>query len=78
MWIRSGKNERCFTDGNGPDVFQKCALEWISPDETGKDPYNRYEYTDGHGRCSRHNPPSAHDKVCKSFHEKIAELKYDG
>ena len=59
-------------------MFQKCALKWVSPHENEKDIYDKYEYVDGNGRCSFSDPPSAQDKVCKSFHAKIAELKYDG
>ena len=65
----SKRKQSCFTDASGPDVFQKCAFKWISPDENGN--------IDGNGKCSFHEPPSAQDKVCKTFHKRIAELKYD-
>ena len=69
-------SERCFTDGNGPEVFKQCAKEWVSPDRiSSKDDYGQYEDTDGHGRCSQETPPSALDELCKTFHEKIKELQ---
>ena len=68
--VKSSKRKKsCFTDASGPDVFQKCAFKWVSPDEDGN--------IGGNGKCSFHEPPSAQDKVCKAFHKRIAELKYD-
>ena len=59
-----------------PDVFQKCAKKWISPHQTTLDEYGQYENTEGNGGCSNKPPPSTEDKVCKSFHDKIAKLGY--
>ena len=72
---RGNRYDRCFTDGNGPDVFQKCTTHWVHPDMRTKDDYDRYDQTQGHGACDFTAPPSAHNKVCKSFHEKIKELR---
>ena len=72
---RSCRQQRCFTDGNGPDVFQKCALRWVQPHQKTLDEYGQYQNTEGNGRCSKLPPPSVQDKVCKSFHDKIAELR---
>ena len=78
MVYRGNQYEKCFTDGNGPDVFKKCSKIWVHPDLSKyKDDYDRYDQTQGHGACDFSPPPSAHDEVCKSFHEKIKELRYD-
>ena len=56
-------------------MFQKCALKWVSPHQKTKDEYGQYDNFEG-SDCSMQPPPSAQDEVCKSFHEKIAELRY--
>ena len=56
-------------------MFQKCALKWVSPHQKTMDDYGQYDNIQGNGRCVTHPPPSAQDKVCKSFHEKIDELR---
>ena len=73
-------HNRCITDGNGPDVFQKCSKRWVNPEHQGEDykdeDYGRYDYVRGHGYCETATPPpSAHDAVCKSFHGKINDLR---
>ena len=68
-------SERCFTDGNGPDVFKKCAYKWAAPDRIEKDDYGHFNEPDGYGMCSFNEPPSALDEVCSSFHKKIEELR---
>ena len=68
-------SERCFTDGNGPDVFKKCAYKWVTPDNNATDDYGLLEDPDGNGQCSFRLPPSALDEVCLSFHKKIKELQ---
>ena len=48
---------------------------WVKPNERNKDVFDEYEDTDGHGFCSRRDPPSTLNEVCRNFHHKIAELK---
>ena len=62
------------TDGNGPEVFQKCAVEWVDPRQTMTDSTGRYIfYKKG---CSSMDPPSSTNELCNIFHKKIQELKY--
>ena len=75
MQFSTVKTERCFTDGDGPAVFQQCALKWVLPHENYLDDYGKYETTRGNGHCDMSNPPSFYDKICKSFHEKINNLR---
>eukprot|EP00091_Calanus_sinicus_P018816 TRINITY_DN4424_c0_g1_i1.p1 TRINITY_DN4424_c0_g1~~TRINITY_DN4424_c0_g1_i1.p1 ORF type:complete len:190 (-),score=22.94 TRINITY_DN4424_c0_g1_i1:2-571(-) len=68
------KKGRCFTDGNGPDVFQQCAMKWVSPNNQEKDEYGMYPNTEGNGKCSMGPTPSANDNVCKTFHEELKNI----
>ena len=67
--------ERCFTDGNGPDVFTKCAKKWVAPNHMTVDEYRYYDDVDGNGECSKRKLPSALNEVCLTFHDKIEELR---
>ena len=66
----------CYTDGNGPEVFRRCADQWAGPDDLEKDNYGQYEnkYNRING-CATNDPPSSLNEVCKHFHERIEELR---
>ena len=54
------------TDGNGPEVFQKCAVEWVDPRQKMTDNTGRYIfYKKG---CSSMDPPSSTNELCNIFH----------
>ena len=36
-------SRRCFTDENGPEVFQQCATQWVGPGFQEKDNYGKYK-----------------------------------
>ena len=69
--VAEKEKDKCFTDGNGPVVFQKCAPEWVS-DPPRKNDYDLYETEVG---CSYQPPPSATDELCRKYHEKIKALR---
>ena len=72
---RYTRKQHCFTDGNGPEVFKKCALKWVSPHEKILDDFGQYENTDGHWGCSTMPPPSAQNELCKTLHGNIEQLR---
>merc|ERR1719233_2531439 len=67
----------CWTDGNGPEMFQRCADKWVRSDK--RDQKNEYDlYEDVWERsagCEFNDPPSSLNEVCKHFHEKIKQLR---
>ena len=71
------KKGRCFTDGNGPVVFQQCSTRWVLPNNLQMDEYNEFTYVnnmDGH-RCSTEHPPSYLEPLCRKYHQRIQKLK---
>ena len=73
----SSRSSRCFTDGTGPDVYKSCSKKWVKPNKKTKDVYGQYDDVSGHGECSMQPPPSALNEICKNFHKKIDDLKYE-
>ena len=66
------KDEKpCFTDGSGPEVFQRCAPYWVDDRYKKLDSFGKYRTTKG---CFHGDPPSTNDEICKSFHEKIKSI----
>ena len=66
-----GKSSRCFTDGNGPVVFQRCSWAHVPPENMNETiGQQTAEYP-----CIRDDPtPSASNKVCQTLHEAIHDL----
>ena len=56
-------------------MFQKCSKYWVMPDDRKKNRFDKFENLKGNGQCLKIPPPSANDIICKSFHDKIKELK---
>ena len=54
-------------------VFQQCAPEWV--DERTKSKNNFGKFDTLQRECSRMEPPSSSDEICRRFHEKIKEIK---
>ena len=71
------KEHRCFTDGNGPVVFQQCSESWVEPDRRELDDLGEYPHAEdrSQNRCSKEPPPSSKNELCNQFHEKILLLK---
>ena len=65
--------KRCFTDANGPEVFQPCATQWVGPSFLGKNKYGRYKFTQR--GCMKTDPPSSLNEICRNYHQKIESLK---
>ena len=65
--------KRCFTDGNGPEVFQQCAPEWVDRRTNTTDKYGKYVRVQRN--CLRGPPPSTSDQICKTFHERIKRIR---
>merc|ERR1712032_1082699 len=66
----------CYTDGNGPEVFQTCSTKWIRNSDKSKDEYEEYKNTYGSYGCEKSQPPpSSENAICKKYHEKIGQLK---
>lgn len=75
-----GQSKRCFTNGKGPVVFQKCSPVYVyehKRDERGdEDYYNAALHHSASAPCEKeHPPPSSFNKLCKTFYDKIAKLK---
>ena len=72
-------NARCFTDGNGPDAFQQCSPLWVEEKMLNfKDDYEQYEFPFENQPprfCSKQEPPSTANTLCKEYHNIIEELK---
>jgi len=65
----------CFTDGNGPEMFKRCATKWVRPDKRNvTNAYDKLEEVVG-PPCDFDDPPSSLDEVCKHFHEEIEKLR---
>ena len=74
----SKRRSKCFTDGNGPEVFKKCAYSWVNLNEEKKDWRDgKYINVDGNGACSQRLTPSSHDKLCKLFNDQIQKLRWN-
>ena len=71
--LKRFKARTCFTDGNGPEVFQPCAPLWVGPGRMEKNVYGRY--TQWRHKCTKEAPPSSANEICKDFHDKIQILK---
>ena len=54
-------------------MFQQCAPEWV--DERTKSKNNFGKFDTLQRECSRMEPPSSSDEICRRFHEKIKEIK---
>ena len=75
MGLTSG-SKKCYTNGNGPEVFKQCAKAWVSLPDNETDYDGQYEQLVGQGGCEfGMEPPSADNQICKKFHSKIAQLK---
>ena len=75
------KSKRCFTNGKGPVVFQKCSHVYVyehKRDERGdEDYYNAALHHSVSAPCEKeHPPPSSFNKLCKTFYDQIAKLKW--
>ena len=67
----------CYTNANGPDVFELCAPSWVSSYDRETDDYDgSYMSLSGISGCNiAEPPPSEESDICKSFHKEIAALR---
>ena len=71
--INIQRNEKCFTDGNGPEVFQPCSGLFVGPQSMQKDRFGRF--IQAQFGCTNGDPPSMSDEICHNFYDKIENLK---
>ena len=72
--IRENTNKgKCFTDGNGPVVFQRCSWSYVPERKNPEDP----EITDLYPEspCRHSKTPSDNDPLCSNFYDEIWKLK---
>ena len=65
------RKDKCFTNGNGPEVFQKCASKWVAPNEK----LNKWEKYNVQIKCTHAPPPSSYNKLCKAYYDKVESLR---
>ena len=68
----------CFTNEEGPEVFQPCAKAWAHPKWTQKDITGRYLNANVQPKdvpCERGNPPNNENLLCKNYFKKIKKLR---
>ena len=59
-------------------MFVQCSTKWIRNFDLSKNEYREYEQTFGGYGCEKSlPPPSAENKICEKFHEKISQLRKD-
>ena len=71
----SKRADKCFTDGNGPDVFVKCAYEWPKPNTELDKKWNTYETLGQGTQCDKSPPPSYYNQLCRAYYDKIKDLE---
>ena len=64
---------RCFTDGNGPEVFQPCAPEWVDGRTQSKNKFGQFDKV--LRGCLQEEPPSYRDHICRRFYEKLKKIQ---
>ena len=72
MGMSGVQRSKCFTNGDGPDVFQQCSPRWVDPRMPEKDDYQQHQNVKK--LCYKGPPPSEMNKICKKFHEKLSIL----
>ena len=65
------RKDKCFTNGNGPEVFQKCASKWVAPNEK----LNKWDKYNDQIQCTHAPPPSSYNTLCKAYYDKVESLR---
>ena len=73
--LKYQRGDKCFTDGNGPDVFVKCAYEWPKPNTELNKKWNTYETLGQGTQCDKSPPPSYYNQLCRAYYDKIKDLE---